>query len=60
MRQLPLGVRLSDRARLASFTPGPNAEALEAVRAALAAQRRSVLWLWGPAGSGRSHLLQAA
>lgn len=60
MRQLPLGVRLSDRARLASFAPGPNAEALEAVRVALAAQRRSVLWLWGPAGSGRSHLLQAA
>ena len=60
MRQLPLGVRLSDRARLASFAPGPNAEALAALGALLAPGGAGALWLWGPRGSGRSHLLQAA
>ena len=60
MRQLPLGVRLSDRARLASFAPGANAEALAALRTLIAPGGAGVLWLWGPRGSGRSHLLQAA
>jgi DnaA family protein len=60
MRQLPLGVRLSDRARLASFAGGRNGEAVRALRALLAPATGGVLWLWGPPGSGRSHLLQAA
>jgi DnaA-homolog protein len=60
LKQLPLGMRLADRARLASFVAGPNAEAVSALRALLAPDRGGVLWLWGPAGSGRSHLLQAA
>lgn len=60
MRQLPLGVRLSDRARLSSFVPGANAEALAALDALIASGGAGTLWLWGPAGSGRSHLLQAA
>lgn len=60
MRQLPLGVRLSDRARLASFAPGANVEAVRALEGLLAAGAGGVLWLWGPRGSGRSHLLQAA
>jgi DnaA family protein len=60
VRQLPLGVRLSDRARLASFAPGANAEALAALGALLRPDGAGVLWLWGPHGSGRSHLLQAA
>lgn len=60
MRQLPLGVRLSDRARLSSYVPGANVEALAALGALLAPGGAGALWLWGPAGSGRSHLLQAA
>ena len=42
-----------------NFVPGPNAEALAAVRA-LAAGRESILYLWGESGSGRTHLLRAA
>jgi DnaA family protein len=60
VRQLPLGVRLSDRARLTSFVPGANGEALAALAALVAPGGNGVLWLWGPPGSGRSHLLQAA
>jgi DnaA-homolog protein len=60
VRQLPLGVRLSDRARFESFAPGANAEALAALRTLLQPAAGGVVWLWGPQGSGRSHLLQAA
>jgi DnaA family protein len=57
---LPLGVRLSDRARLESFVTGNNAETVAAVRALVAPGGAGALWLWGPPGSGRSHLLQSA
>lgn len=60
MKQLPLGVRLSDRARFESFVAGANGAALAALERLLAPAGAGVLWLWGPAGSGRSHLLQAA
>lgn len=58
MRQLPLAVRLRDFAVFDSFEPGPNG----AVVAALAdpAATAPALWVWGPEGSGKSHLLQAA
>lgn len=58
MRQLPLAVRLRDFAVFDSFEPGPNG----AVVAALAdpGATAPALWLWGPEGSGKSHLLQAA
>ena len=42
-----------------NFVAGPNAEALAAVRA-LAAGTESLVYLWGEAGSGRTHLLRAA
>jgi DnaA-homolog protein len=58
MRQLPLAVRLRDFAVFDTFEPGPNG-ALIAVLADPAATGPA-LWLWGPAGSGKSHLLQAA
>jgi DnaA family protein len=59
MRQLPLGVRLHDRARFASFLPGPNAGVLEQLRALAGTPRAGMAWLQGPAGTGKSHLLQA-
>lgn len=58
--QLPLPIRLSDEASFANFHAG------EQNRAAIARLMRFVeegagsLYLHGPAGSGRSHLLQAA
>jgi len=59
MEQLPLRMRLRDTARLASFIVGDNAQAC----AALQGSRPSappVVWLWGRAGTGKSHLLPAA
>jgi DnaA-homolog protein len=58
MRQLPLAVRLRDVAIFDTFEPGPNG----AVIAVLAdpAATGPAAWIWGPAGSGKSHLLQAA
>jgi DnaA family protein len=60
MQQLPLGVRLADRAVFASFLPGRNGEALAHVRGAALAQVSGALWLCGPPGAGKTHLLQAA
>ncbi|HQR25200.1 MAG TPA: hypothetical protein PK163_10470, partial [Steroidobacteraceae bacterium] len=59
MRQLPLGVRLRDTARLESYVPGGNREAVELV-AGLRLPAPRVLWIWGRRGTGKTHLLQAA
>ena len=59
MRQLPLGVRLPDRALFESFLPGPNAQALAHARAVARGEARGASWLCGPQGAGKSHLLQA-
>jgi DnaA family protein len=59
MRQLPLGVRLRERSVFASWVAGPNAAALSQVEAA-AAGRPGAVWVCGPAGTGKTHLLQAA
>jgi DnaA family protein len=58
MKQLPLAVRLQDRAVFASFVPGPNVEAIAAAQAVASGGSR-LMYVHGPAGSGRSHLLQA-
>jgi DnaA family protein len=60
MRQLPLGVRLADRAVFASFLAGPNLQAMEHVRELALGAAGGVTWLCGPAGCGKTHLLQAA
>ena len=61
--QLPLGVRLRDDATFANYYPGANAAALgyvEGLCEADAGWTDSLIYLWGAAGVGRSHLLQAA
>jgi DnaA-homolog protein len=60
MRQLPLGVRLPDRALFASFLPGHNAQALEHLQRIARGEGVGLTWLCGPPGSGKTHLLQAA
>jgi DnaA family protein len=60
MQQLPLGVRLRDRADFDSFHAGPNSQAVEFVRHLATLPAQGIGWLYGPAGSGKSHLLQAA
>jgi DnaA-homolog protein len=59
VRQLPLGVRLPDRAVFESFLPGRNAEALEHARRVARTEARGLTWLCGPHGAGKTHLLQA-
>jgi DnaA family protein len=57
MQQLPLRVRLGEAARFDGFIPGTNAEAVNLLTGASLPR---VLWLWGRAGTGKTHLLQAA
>ncbi|HEY9183022.1 MAG TPA: DnaA/Hda family protein, partial [Gammaproteobacteria bacterium] len=59
MAQLPLALTLADHASFATFVRGSNGAAVEHVHA-LAQGRAETMWLWGGAGSGKSHLLQAA
>ena len=58
MHQLPLGVRLADRALFESFLAAGNDQALAHVRR-MAAGEAGLSWLCGPAGAGKTHLLQA-
>jgi DnaA family protein len=61
MRQLPLEISPSAEASFDNFVPGENAEALARVRELAAGElREAIVYLWGEAGSGRSHLLRAA
>lgn len=59
MRQLPLAMRLRERAVFDSFVPGANAQVLVQLQAMACGGQPRVGWLYGPAGSGKSHLLQA-
>ena len=45
---------------LANFAAGQNLEALVAVRALARGELRESVYLWGPAGGGKTHLLRAA
>jgi len=64
--QLPLGLGLRDGPSLANFEPGPNGDAVravcEAARGTGAAPRgaRFPVFVWGGAGTGKTHLLEAA
>lgn len=60
MRQLPLGVRLRDRASFESFVAGESVEAMRHVAALAGGERSGCVWIHGLAGSGKTHLLQAA
>jgi DnaA family protein len=55
-QQIPLRIGLRDSATFANFHPGPNA----AVVHALQSGSEPFIYLGGPLGCGRSHLLQAA
>jgi DnaA family protein len=59
LAQLPLALALEDHASFATFESGGNAAAVEHLRN-LAVRGGDTLWLWGAAGCGKSHLLQAA
>ena len=58
--QLPLALRWPRRQRFEHFHSGANAAALAAVRALAQEPGAPWVYLHGPHGSGRSHLLMAA
>lgn len=59
MTQLLLGISPEWVPTLDNFVAGRNVELLAALRQALAGGGERSFYLWGEAGSGRSHLLQA-
>ncbi len=59
--QLPLALRLREGMDFASFVTPPGGEvAVERLRALAMGEQGGQAWLHGPAGSGRTHLLEAA
>ncbi len=59
MQQLPLGVRLPDRAVFASFLPARNAQVVEHLQRLADGRLAGTSWICGPQGCGKTHLLQA-
>lgn len=59
MTQLLLGIAPEWSPSLDNFVPGRNEELLALLRSALLGEGERSLYLWGEAGSGRTHLLQA-
>ena len=59
MAQIPLPIRLDIHARFSTFVAGENQVVLDHLLGISAGQRAQILWIWGPSGSGKSHLLQA-
>lgn len=60
MQQLLLDIRPAARPTLDNFIPGPNRELLDHLRKWLEGETaETVLYIWGPPGSGKSHLLDA-
>jgi len=60
VQQIPLGVRLTDRAVFGSFLAAHNTEVLQHLQHLASGAAGGLTWLCGPRGSGKSHLLQAA
>jgi len=61
MQQIALDIGLAHSPTLDNFFPGPNGAALEhLLQWRRAGASAAVTYLWGPQGSGKSHLLWAA
>ncbi|KAB2310079.1 DnaA regulatory inactivator Hda [Betaproteobacteria bacterium SCN2] len=60
MQQLLLDIRPAARPTLDNFIPGPNRELLGHLNNWLASETaETALYIWGPPGSGKTHLLNA-
>lgn len=60
MKQLLLDIQPAAEPALANFVVGQNAEALNSLTLACQGSPEArFIYLWGPAGSGKTHLLQA-
>ena len=60
MRQLPLGVQLGVSMRFETYHEGANGAAVSALVQLVAESGHAPLWILGPVGVGKTHLLQAA
>jgi DnaA-homolog protein len=58
--QLPLGLTLKDSATFANFIAGPHSQAVLALQACAQGRGEAFIYLAGAAGTGKTHLLQAA
>src|SRR3569832_610496 len=56
--QLPLGVRLRDGATFANYWSGSNQHVVRLLQQALQRGDEPCVYLWGPAGTGKTHLHQ--
>ena len=59
-QQLSLGLQLKAAARFSNFVAGPNEELLGQLQRLADGRGEPFFLVWGSAGSGKSHLLQAA
>jgi DnaA family protein len=61
VKQIPLDIGLARSPSLASFCPGPNEAALRHLQLWAGSPTRSPVptYLWGPGGSGKTHLLKS-
>jgi DnaA family protein len=59
VKQLPLAMRLRERAVFDSFVAGANLAAVQQLQALARGAAAGVYWLSGPHGVGKTHLLQA-
>jgi DnaA family protein len=60
MRQVPLALGPAPVWRFDNFLPGSNAQWPQLREMLIAPSAAAPLYLWGPAGSGKTHLLRAA
>jgi DnaA family protein len=58
--QLPLGISLRDSATFANYFAGENVEIVEYLQQHSGMREEPCVYLWGGAGTGKTHLLQAA
>ncbi len=58
--QIALGLTLQGAATFGDYWPGPNAEVLEHLRQHAIGVGFQTLFLWGPDGTGKTHLLHAS
>lgn len=59
-KQLALPVRLPDQANFEAFFPGPNQLVIDHLKALASSGSEKLIWIWGSAASGKTHLLQAS
>ena len=58
-RQLALAIQLNDEATFSDFCWGDNTLLQQQLQTTLSGNGERLIYLWGPPGSGKSHLLQA-